>query len=302
MTREKLYKGLGNKKSEMRVIVFTDQIPNDSDNALIVKFQKSNVNILVDSIHKTNIAWIRDNYKNCPHRIYYAESTELYDGIVQELDEKSPFNFIAYFNTNDKINNADWVYIRLYLKSVLYDQKLPRLTRRLTAMINDKHVEQKVCLDPIPENDDMEIGEGGGEACYSFKKSVFEDRNMVLCEIIKPIIVKSNDKLREKVVVESSIPYTVIIRNFATRGFYPVFWSLFICDSWGKDNKDIQFLKALWEDLKMEGEFDMDKIIQTGIGECDWSNGEGACAGPEVYRKSLNETLETLLSKEKGFK
>lgn len=285
----------------MRIVVFTDQIPNASDNALIAKFEKNDVNVLVDSVHKTQIGWIRDNYKEAPHRIYYAELTELYDGIVQELDEKSPFNFIAYFNVDDRINNADWVYIRLYLKAILYDQKLPRLTRRLSAMIYDKHVETKVCLDPIPEGDEMDIMEKD-EECYSFKKSVFEDRNMALCEIVKPIVVKSSDKLREKTVVEQSVPYTVIIRNFATRGFYPVFWSLFICESWGKDNKDIQFLKALWEDLKMQGEFDMDKIIQTGIDECNWSNGEGACAGPEVYRKSLNDTLEVLLSKEKGFK
>lgn len=287
----------------MKIIVFTDQIPNESDNALIAKFEKNNHRVLVDSVHKSQTSWIINNYKTCPHRIYYAELTELYDGIVQELDEKSPFSFVVHFNVDEKINNADWVYIRLYLKAVLYDQKFPRLTRRLSAMINDKHVEHKVCLDPIMEGEDMDMeGEGDGEECYSFTKSVFEDRNMALCEIVKPIVVKSSDKLREKVVVEQSVPYTVIIRNFATRGFYPVFWSLFICDSWGKDNKDIQFLKALWTDLKMEGEFDMDKIIQTGVDECNWANGEGACAGPEVYRKSLNDTLEVLLSKEKGFK
>jgi len=298
---KKYIKGIKIYVFEMKIIVFTDQIPCASDNALISKFENSSHRVLVDAVHKTQTSWIRDNYKATPHRIYYAELTELYDGIVQDLDEKSPFSFIVHFNVDDKINNADWVYIRLYLKAILYDQKLPRLTRRLSAMIYDKHVEHKQCLDPIPEGDDMEVGEKD-EACYSFKKSVFEDRNMALCEIVKPIMVKSSDKLREKIVVEPSVPYTVIIRNFATRGFYPVFWSLFICDSWGKDNKDIQFLKALWEDLKMQGEFDMDKIIQTGIDECNWSNGEGACAGPEVYRKSLNDTLEVLLSKEKGFK
>jgi hypothetical protein len=300
---KKYIKAIDFIKLKMKIVVFTDQIPSDSDNALIAKFENSGHRVLVDAFHKIQISWIRDNYKETPHRIYYAELTELYDGIVQDLDEKSPFSFIVHFNVDEKINNADWVYIRLYLKAVLYDQKIPRLTRRLSAMINDKHVEQRLCLDPIMEGDDMEMeGEGEAKECYSFNKAVFEDRNMALCEIVKPIMVKSNDKLREKVVVEQSVPYTVIIRNFATRGFYPVFWSLFICESWGKDNKDIQFLKALWEDLKMDGEFDMDKIIQTGIDECNWANGEGACAGPEVYRKSLNETLEVLLSKEKGFK
>lgn len=282
----------------MKIVVFTDQTPNQNDSALIQKFEKADRKVLVDSVHKSQINWIQDNYKNSPHRIYYAELTELYDGIVQELDERSPFSFIAHFNNDDRINNADWVYIRLYLKAILYDQKLPRLTRRLTNMLNDISTQQLQCLDPIMEEDMIDTI----EPCYTFQKSIFEDRNIALAEIIKPSIVKCNDKLREKELVEPSIPYTIVIRNFASRGFYPVFWSLFICDSWGKDNKDIQFLKALWSDLKMEGEFDMDKIIQTGIDECNWSNGEGACAGPEVYRKSLNDTLEVLLSKEKGFK
>lgn len=285
----------------MKIIVFTDQVPNGSDNALIAKFESCGMRILVDSIHKCQIEWIKRNYQDAPHRLYYAEKTELYDGIVKELDEKAPFSFIAHFNNHDVINNADWVYIRLYFKALLYGGKMPRLTRRLTSMLNDLHVEEKVCPDPVEDKDEMEMDNQENEPCYSFQKTVFEDRNIALCEVVKPIIVKCSDKLREKELVEKSVPYTVVIRNFATRGYYPVFWSLFICDSWGKDNKDIQFLKALWADLKMEGEFDMDLILENGMKECNWSNGEGASAGPEVYRKGLQETLQVLLVKERGY-
>lgn len=279
----------------MKIVVFTDQEPNESDNALIAKFEANNHRVLVDSLHKHQVNWIIRNYTDSPHRIYYAESTELYDGIVKELDEKSPFSFIAHFNIGETINNADWVYIRLYLKSILYNQKMPRLTRRLTAMLNDSHTELLECKDLI--EDQME-----SDPCYSFKKAIFEDRNIALCEIVKPVIVKYEDKRCEKQMVESSIPYTIVIRNFATRGFYPAFWSLFVCDSWGRDNKDIQFLKALWSDLKMPGEFDMDNILENGMKECNWGGDEGACAGPEVYRKNLADTLDILLTKERGYK
>jgi hypothetical protein len=279
----------------MKVIVFTDPEPNNVDSAIISKLEDGGVKVLVDSIHKTDINWIVANYMNAPHRVYYAESTELYDGIVKELDEKSPFNFIAHFNNNDSINNADWVYIKLYFKAILYGDKMPRLTRRLTNMLDDLYTE-KITIQQ--ENHDMQSDQP--EACYSFKKAIFEDRNIALCEIVKPIFVKCQDKIGEKMIVETSVPYTIVIRNFATRGFYPAFWSLFICDSWGKDNRDVQFLKALWDDLKMGGEFDMDAIIENGIKECNWGNGEGACAGPEVYRKGLADTLDTLLEKEKG--
>ena len=281
----------------MRIVVFTDQQPNDSDNALIAKFENKGYRVLVDSIHKHEILWINSNYGSCPHRVYFADSTELYDGIVKELDERAPFNFIAYFNETETLNNADWVYIRLYLKAILYDQRMPRLTRRLTNLLSGEHKETSKCLGTIAEDDITERP----EPCYTFKKAIFEDRNIALCEIVKPIIVKCQDKLSECELVEQSVPYTIVVRNFATRGYYPVFWSLFICESWGKDNKDIQFLKALWSDLKMEGEFNMDQIIDHGVRECSWGNGEGACAGPEVYRKALAETLDTLLSKEKGF-
>jgi len=279
----------------MKIVVFTDHPPNQSDNALISKFENQGYRVLVDSIHKHEIDWIVQNYGNCPHRVYFADSNELYDGIVKELDPRAPFNFIAYFDEAEVLNNADWVYIRLFLKSFLYDGKMPRLTRRMTSLLGGQHSEVAICKNPISKEIENE------QPCYSFKKAIFEDRNIALCEVIKPIIVKCADKLDEKILVEQSVPYTIVIRNFATRGFYPVFWSLFICESWGKDNKDIQFLKALWSDLKMEGEFDMDLILDNGMKECNWGNGEGACSGPEVYRKSLTDTLDTLLSKERGY-
>jgi hypothetical protein len=227
--------------------------------------------------------------------VYFADNIELYDGIVKELDERAPFSFIAYFDQSEVLNNADWVYIRLFLKSFLYDGRMPRLTRRMTNLLGGQHSEIAVYSDPV------KIQQENHEPCYSFKKAVFEDRNIALCEIIKPIIVKCMDKLDEKILTESSVPYTVVIRNFATRGYYPVFWSLFVCDSWGKDNKDIQFLKALWKDLEMSQEFDMDLILENGMKECNWGNGEGACSGPEVYRKNLGETLDVLISKERGY-
>ena len=277
----------------MRITVFIDQDPTANDNALIAKFENNQVRVLVDAIHKREINWIIKNYENCPHRVYYATQDELYDGIVKELDYNAPFSFIAYFPETELLNNADWVYIRLYLKAVLYGERMPRLTRRLTALLSGEQREIVELKSKVEFHEDA-------EPCYTFKKSIFEDRNIMLCEIIKPIAVKYQDKREEKVLIEQSVPYTIVVRNFANRGYLPIFWSLFICDSWGKDNKDIQFLKALWEDLKMEGEFDMDKIIERGIDECNWSNGEGACAGPEVYRKALDETLETLLRKENG--
>jgi hypothetical protein len=280
----------------MKIVVFTDQQPTDSDNALISKFENQGYRVLVDSIHKHEIGWIVDNYGQCPHRVYFADAYELYDGIVKELDDRSPFSFIAYFDQVEIINNADWVYVRLFLKSFLYNGKMPRLTRRMTSLLGGQHNEFLACNDPIVKQVEMEQ-----DNCYSFKKATFEDRNIALCEIIKPIYVKCMDKLDEKVLVEQSVPYTVVVRNFASRGYYPVFWSLFICDSWGKDNKDIQFLKALWSDLKMDGDFDMDLILENGMKECNWGNGEGACAGPEVYRKSLADTLDVLLAKERGY-
>jgi hypothetical protein len=282
----------------MKIVVFTDHQPNSGDNALIAKFENQGYRVLVDSLHKQEIPWIKENYGETPHRVYYAESTELYDGIVGELDENAPFNFIAYFDQTEKLNNADWVYIRLFLKAFLYDTKMPRLTRRITNLLSGQHVEVKVAADSIPLVDE---GSKETEGCYTFNKAVFEDRNIALCEIVKPIIVRLKDKNEEKVLVESSIPYTVVIRNFADRGYYPLFWSLFVCESWGKDNKDIQFLQALWGSLDMEGAFDMDAILDQGMKECNWSSENGACAGPEVYRKSLKDTLEKLLVKEKGF-
>lgn len=278
----------------MKLVVFTDQQPSLSDNAIIAKFENKGYRVSVDSLHKHETNWIMENYGSCPHRVYFADKDELYDGIVKELDPHAPFSFIAYFSDKQVINNADWVYIRLYIKSLLYDTKIPRLTRRMTILLQDEYTEIQ-SLNAILESYEEK------EPCYSFEKSVFEDRNIALCEIIKPIIVKCQDKKVEAQIVEQSVPYTVVIRNFASRGFYPVFWSLFICETWGKDNRDIQFLKALWANLDMKGDFDMDKIISDGVEECNWGTENGGCSGPEVYRKSLQDTLLILQSKERGF-
>lgn len=93
------------------------------------------------------------------------------------------------------------------------------------------------------------------------------------------------------------LPFTDVIRNFHTRGFTPLFTDLFISVDWGNCLADFKFLRQLWEDLEMDGTFDMDTLLSDATARClPRTDDLIPDSEPMVYRRSLEEVRDRLLA------
>lgn len=79
----------------------------------------------------------------------------------------------------------------------------------------------------------------------------------------------------------------------------PFFTALFVSNSWGLCQGDIDFLKNYW-DAEMDGDFDLERMLKEDTEACYPSATHSPRGEPEVYRKSILETLATLKDKEEG--
>ena len=98
----------------------------------------------------------------------------------------------------------------------------------------------------------------------------------------------------------TDLPYTTVIRNYSERGHRDFFPSLYVCNSWGVSRDDLPFLSYIWTQLEMEGEFDMDLMLKEATEKCYPSSGAIPDAEPEVYRRNIQDVLNTLQCQEEG--
>lgn len=96
----------------------------------------------------------------------------------------------------------------------------------------------------------------------------------------------------------TDLPYTSVTRNYSKKGHIPFFTDLFICQSWGVARSDIAFLKHMWNELKMDGDFDLEKLMKAATEKCYPSDDNIPEPEPEVYRRSLDNVVLILNEKE----
>lgn len=254
---------------------------------LIEKLEENGFPVLYDAIHGSDINFLQSTYPECtPHRLFLIQGKMLYFDTAQNIHGKVTIDFACSFNDDEQVTAHDWDCIIQYFKAILFNYSEPRLTRRLAKMIKPPQKVTTNLPSPTPTHTDV---------CYEFKKEIFRDRNIAFFQVIKPVQII--DQAKDQIIhYDKSAPYTVVVHDFDNRGYYPLFWSLFVCESWGTSFADIQFLKNLWTELYMPtvyGDFDLDEIIKTG-------QEESLRSVPVVYRKSIEEVLETLQSRERG--
>lgn len=93
------------------------------------------------------------------------------------------------------------------------------------------------------------------------------------------------------------IPYTTVVRGFEKNGHKRFFTNLFICNSWGVANADIQFLHKAWKWLEMDDEMDLDALMKEATEACKYPTME---TEPEVWRNDLKSVLQ-IFNKRTGF-
>lgn len=254
--------------------------------SLIEKLEEHGFAVLFDAEHGSDIDYLKQYYGSTPHRLFLVQGTTLFHETVENLLSKVTIDLACSFSQELTITTHDWECIIQYFKSIFFNYPEPRLTRRLTSLIRPPV--KSVSFAPTPTATNL-------DPCYEFEKSIFEDRNIAFFQITKPVRIV--DTARDQVVhYDKSAPYTIIVQDFVNRGYYPIFWSLFICESWGTNFADIKFLQELWVQLGMDivyGKFDLDDIIKTGQEESKYTM-------PIVYRKSIAEVIEQRMKKDRG--
>lgn len=258
-------------------IVFVNGFRTDQERDIINNLTSCGFAPLVDSKHRNQKQWFMNNCVDL-HLLF------LPNGKSYVFDTSNPnyapilgvfFNHGNIGEMKDCKLMENWVLKNVFKTD--YDTTLP--IDEFDKFIERPEKPQNLLSDEkvLPEPTDEK---------YQFIFEYLENDDCMLYQVIKPFTDK---------------PYTTITRHFSQKGHLPFFSSLFICNSWGVCNKDIIFLKKLWDHLKMEGPFDINDIVDKRIEACTPGAGKYPEPEPEVWRNNLNAVKKILHERKTGF-
>ena len=215
----------------------------------------------------------RDKYGKMNGRYFRIEADQLlmFDG--DSIGILQP-EFVLTFDHGVKVTPKDWKLVVQYLDELFFGVLTDDLRSRFEELcpkpvpINPDPVPELTVIEtPYTEKDD-----------YEFSYIVDKDADLAICQVDKP----NTDR-----------PYTLVIRNYTTRGLEPLFTGLYVSQSWGVANHDYGFLVKLWGFLDMEkdyGPLNLEQRLKDDIEKCN----SNPLLEPEVYRETLEQVQEKL--------
>jgi hypothetical protein len=260
---------------DVKFIVFVDR-PNTLDQSKIVKtFHDLGYATFVDAIHKNDYDWLIKNVVVGKLFIYDGDIVYMFEKEKLSCDMKFNPDFIVLFHNDAVVTEEDWASIHQYIQQHLTDQVIDMTNTMKVHQLLGKPTTQKAELEPVSmvraQNDH-----------YHFENMYLDEEDIMLYQVLKPF---------------TDLPYTSVTRNFSVKGHVPFFTDLFICQSWGVARTDIAFLKQMWDHLKMDGEFDMEKLMKAATEKCYPSETNIPEPEPEVYRRKLTDVVKILQEK-----
>lgn len=257
------------------ITVYTYLPPTNEDAQCIRMLTNAGFTPQIDAIHKTDAWWFAHHYKN-NYRFFYLRAQEL--GMADYYTNGIAPSFTISYNDDEHLTDFDWRFLHRYFEHLFYPEcAKPRITSRRSHLLLNTPVTLAPTVTPelvtVPTNN-----------TYDLELKEIPDRNMCLCTVHKPNVDR---------------PYTVVIRDYQTNGLRPFFTALFVSNSWGVAKADIAFLRNAWHHY-MEGPFDLDTMLKEATEACYPSSTASPVSEPEVYRKSMMDTLKTLQDKEEG--
>lgn len=261
---------------DVKIVVFVD-VPNTVEQANQIKvFSQIGYTTLVDSIHKRDYNYLFKNTVSA--RMFIQEDEELYMFDRDDLRQDMLLvpDFAVIFHDDKEIENADWSRIYKFIEQHLFD--LP-----VNKENNDKVEElmgKPVCMAAEPATEDVVMSRGNDY--YNLETKLLVDEDIMLYEVTKPF---------------TDLPYTTVTRNFSSKGHLPFFTDLFICQSWGVARNDIAFLQHTWNELQMDGVFDLDQLLKNATEKCLPSETNVPEPEPEVYRRDLRSVVQIIEEK-----
>jgi hypothetical protein len=259
-----------------RLIAFTSN-PTTIEESVVVASLMKHFDVMVDALNAKNASWLEYQFKDTQHRFYKNDNDSIYPCDTDDED----ILLAIYFDKNVELPDDAWEAITDKLNNIMYGVKINPHMGKVFAKVNVR------ALKPETKDIDKNLLEPVLDEHYRFRTKYFEDRDVMLAEVTKPF---------------TPCPYVVVIRNYKTRGYEPVFSGLFVSTTWNVSRDDVPFLKNLWSHLEMVGEFDMQKLLGEAVEKCLPGKGHVPEAEPELYRDTIENVLQTLQDKSNGIK
>jgi hypothetical protein len=267
-----------------KITVFVSCPSTEEEDKIVKRFIDLKFAPLVDANNKNNYSFFEKNLIDTPHKLFnfYGQSVFYYE--ASDLNSSMTYSpqVLISWNVGDIVKEQDWRDIREWL--IYYFFKCYDYVDYNTVEVKHADELMKRPVSSIAKLTDEEVVDVV-EDFYRFYYYKVPDRDVCLYEVRKP---------------HTDLPYTSVIRDFSTRGPRAFFPSLFICSSWGVSKDDVPFLGYLWKQLEMEGEFDMDSLLKEATEKCYPSENAIPEPEPEVYRRSIQDVLNTLQCQEEG--
>lgn len=278
----------------MKLLVFDKK--GGYSSLIINEFNEKKFAHLVDSIHLNNEYYLKKNFSHVPHRLVYVSVYNLVARLTFEeiKDFESPKktpDFILYFDESEELTDKDWEFLCKYFDRLFNYDILPFVNQRGYYLLETAKEPAEIAwheykLPEITEKvDSMVCDTDSVEEYYDFKEKFVNERDVALFEIRKPY---------------TDLPYTMVVREFSKVGYLPLFSGFYIEMSWGVSPKDDAYLRFLWDQLKMEGDCDLEKLQKERALKCYPAKGVMPDPPPEVYRKSIDDVLKDFDMRETG--
>lgn len=260
----------------LQIIVYVDPLQTEKQKHVIELLDRY-YTVLVDAVHGKDTMYLRKNFVHS-HRFFFV-SEFLSMCTSDELDIIAP-DFVIAFQETIQVTEKQWVMIERYVESLFFpnnsiDGSIILAAQNLLAP-KQKTTPHVAPLAPTT----LHKNEFYNLVCREVK-----DKNIMLIQVDKPFC---------------DLPYTVVIRDYTNKGLKSFFTDLFICQSWGVCRKDYAFLKQVWTQWNMDGDFDLDGMLLAATKRCFPTENGIPEPEPEVYRRSIDEVLVGFEKRELG--
>jgi hypothetical protein len=268
------------------ITVFVSTPVTIEENEIVKRFVELGFAPLVDAVHAKSYDWFIKNVKPVPHKLFNfkPDSKKIYYYEVDDLNTQMDFTPHVMIHWNEDVLMLEdlWRSIRKWLIHKFYTYN--DLPEKFDAtLIQELETADMMMRRPLEDVKSLELpleeNKENVDPGYSFRTHYVEQRDTMLYEVRKP---------------NTDMPYTSVIRNYSSRGHKAFFPTLYICNSWGVSRFDVLFLEHCWNQLGVEGEFDMDQMLKEATEKCYPDYPGGGEPEPVVYRRTIEDVLITL--------
>ncbi len=256
----------------VQLIAYVDTPVTAKQSEMVVLLQK-HYPCMVDAVHHNDMEYFKRNYQY-NYRLFHL-SEFLSSCLVEDLDYAPDFG--VCFSEKMTVTEKDWVCIERHIETLFFPEIRvnPVITQNAKDLLEFARGQEPLS---IPEEWEVPL-----TSYYSVESIHIENQDICVIQVEKPFC---------------DLPYTVVIHEYSKKGLKSFFTDLYSCYSWGVSTKDYVFLKNLWVNWAMEGEFNLDQMLLEATRRCFPDENGVIEAEPKVYRRPMKDVVEKIIKKE----